>query len=300
MTTAEATAAVTGADRRSAPGLLRRARGSRLCLVGGSITAFFLLVGLAGLTILAVPALHDLYAGQELTKALEPPGDAGLLGTDQLGRSLLWRTVVGVGISTGIGLAVTAFSILVGGVLGLLSGYRGGWADRAVSGVVNVTWGFPVILVAVVLAGVFRPGLTVVVLSISLILWAGFARVIRGEALALRNREFVKAARILGIPERRILVRHLVPNVVGPTLVLASYYMAVSIIAEAALSFIGVGVQLPTPSLGAMIAEGREYWDVSVWVVAVPGTALALLVLGLNALADGLRDVVNPRLRERG
>ena len=155
------------------------------------------------------------------------------------------------------------------------------------------------ILLAVVLAGVLQPGLGIVILAIACIIWAGFARILRGEALSLRERDFVKASRALGVPPLRIIQRHLIPNVVAPTIVLTSYYLAIAVIAEAGLSFIGVGIQLPTPSLGAMIADGQSYWSVSAWIVALPAAALAILVVGLNALGDGLRDILDPRMRGR-
>jgi len=162
-----------------------------------------------------------------------------------------------------------------------------------------VTWGFPVILLAVVLAGVFAPGIWIVVLAIACINWAGFARILRGEAITLRDRDFVKASRALGTPPRKVIHRHLIPNVLAPTIVLTSYYLAIAVIAEAGLSFIGVGIQLPTPSLGAMIADGQTYWTISSWVVLLPAAVLATLVVGLNALGDGLRDVLDPRMRGR-
>src|SRR5262249_55770008 len=202
-------------------------------------------------------------------------------------------------VSLGISVSVTVVSIAIGGVLGLTAGFFGGRYDRIVSGVIDITWGFPVILLAAVLAGVLQPGVWIVGLAIALINWAGFARILRGDALSLRERDFVRAARALGVPSRRIITRHLVPNVVAPTIVLASYYLAVAVIAEAGLSFIGIGIQLPTPSLGAMIADGQNYWSISIWTVLVPGAALALLVIGLNALGDGLRDLLDPRLRGR-
>ena len=280
--------------------LLRRMRRNRLCVFGGTVTLAFLVGGLVGAVMLAVPSLHHLYLQEDLINSLAPPGSHGLLGTDNLGRSLLARSLVGLAISIGVGIVVTTFSVVAGGITGLSAGYYGGRLDQVVSGVIDVTWGFPIILVAVVLAGVFLPGLTVVILAIALINWAGFARVLRGEALSLRERDFVKSARALGVPNLRIIRDHLVPNVIAPTLVLASYYLAITIIAEAGLSFIGVGVQPPTPSLGVMIADGRDYWTVDAWVVVIPGILLAVLVIGLNALGDGLRDVLDPRLRERG
>jgi peptide/nickel transport system permease protein len=278
---------------------LRRAARSRLFVIGSALTAVYLLIALAGLIMLAIPSLHDTYLNQDLSTAFSGPGSNGLLGTDGLGRSMLSRLVVGIAVSLGISSAVTVFSIAIGGVVGLTAGYFGGRYDQLVSAVIDVTWGFPVILLAVVLAGVLKPGVWIVILAIACINWAGFARILRGEALSLRERDFVKASRALGVPPLRIIGRHLVPNVVAPTIVLTSYYLAVAVIAEAGLSFIGVGIQLPTPSLGAMIADGQAYWSVSAWIVLLPALALAVLVIGLNALGDGLRDVLDPRMRGR-
>jgi ABC-type dipeptide/oligopeptide/nickel transport system permease subunit len=278
---------------------LRRAVRSRLFVTGAVITTIYAIVGSVGLVLLAVPSLHHLYLGENLSVALSAPGSHGLLGTDELGRSMALRLIVGCAVSLGISVSITLVSVLVGGILGLTAGYFGGRYDRIVSGVIDVTWGFPVILLAAVLAGVFQPGVTIVVLAIACINWAGFARILRGEALTLREREFVKASRALGVRSGRIIARHLVPNVVAPTIVLASYYLAVAVIAEAGLSFIGVGIQPPTPSLGGMIADGQNYWTVSSWIVLLPAGVLATLVIGLNALGDGLRDVLDPRLRGR-
>jgi peptide/nickel transport system permease protein len=278
---------------------LRRAARSRLFVAGSVITAVYVVIALAGLVILAIPSLHHTYLNQELSTAFAAPGSHGLLGTDGLGRSMLWRMVVGVAVSIGISSAVTLFSIAIGGVVGLTAGYFGGRYDQLVSAVIDVTWGFPVILLAVVLAGVLTPGVWIVILAIACINWAGFARILRGEALSLRERDFVKASRALGVPSLRIIRRHLVPNVIAPTIVLTSYYLAVAVIAEAGLSFIGVGIQLPTPSLGAMIGDGQTYWTVSSWIVLLPAAALAVLVIGLNALGDGLRDILDPRMRGR-
>lgn len=278
---------------------LRRAFRSRLFVIGFSITSLYVIVALVGIVLLAVPSLHHDYLQQNLLAAFAHPGSHGLLGTDELGRSMLFRLLAGVAVSLGISVTVTIFAIVVGGTIGLTAGFFGGRYDRIASAVIDVTWGFPVILLAVVLAGVLQPGLDIIVLAIGGIIWAGFARILRGEALTLRERDFVKAARALGVPPLRIIRRHLVPNVVAPTVVLTSYYLAIAVIAEAGLSFIGVGIQLPTPSLGAMIADGQNYWSVSAWIVALPAGVLATLVVGLNALGDGLRDVLDPRLRGR-
>jgi ABC-type dipeptide/oligopeptide/nickel transport system permease subunit len=275
---------------------LQAFRGASMA-VGGTIVAVFTLAGATGLVLLYVPGLKHLWTDQDLTATLKAPGSAGhLLGTDNLGRDLLYRLLAGIGVSFEIGLAVTAMSLLFGLVMGLCAGYFGRYVDGLISGLVDLTWGFPLILLAVMLAGIFGPGFASIVVAVGVLNWAGFARIIRAYALSIREREFVEAAHALGIPHRRILLRHFVPNVVAPTLVMGSYYIAVTIIVEAGVSFLGLGIQPPTPSLGQMIAEGRNYLGVSVWQAFVPGIAIALAVLGFNLLGDALRDVLDPRL----
>jgi len=269
-------------------------------IFGGVVTGMFVLVGLVGLTLLFDPALHHLYLQQDLNASLEPPGTPGYpLGSDQLGRDVLWRIVAGTGVSLGIATMVTLFSVAVGGLVGVAAGFYRGKSDVILSAVVDITWGFPIILLAIILAGVYTPGLVPVVLGIALINWAGFARIIRGDVLSLRERDFIRAARAIGMSNRSIIRSHVIPNLVPPTLVMASYYVAIAIIAEAGLSFIGVGIQPPTPSLGQMIADGQNYWSNARWLVVEPGLALVVIVLGMNALGDGLRDLLDPRLRTR-
>lgn len=272
-------------------------RANRLALVGLVLTILFLLVGLAGAVLLLTPDLHHLWKEQRLAAALDPPSASHLLGTDQYGRDLLWRTIGGVGIAMLIGVGVTFLVIVIGLTLGSIAGYFGGKRDTVISGLIDLTWGFPLLLVAVIVAGMIGKGLKDVVIAVVVILWAGFARIVRAQVKTLAEREFVEAARMLGVPEWRILMRHMVPNVAGTALVMASYYVAWTVIAEAGFSFINLGAQPPTPSLGAMVAEGRNYWTVSVWPAVVPGATIALIVLGLNSLGDGLRDIFDPRLR---
>lgn len=272
---------------------------NKLALIGTLVTLAFLLIGIAGLVMLGVPSLRDLYARQDLISSLQPPLSGRLLGTDHLGRDLMARLVAGIGVSLAVAMVVTFISLVVGLTLGVLSGYYGGQLDLFISGLADMAWGFPIILLSVVLTGMFQPGLKPVIWAMVLVNWAGFARVARGEALTLREREFVKAAQALGVPQWKIILRHIVPNVMAPTLVLASYFVPVAIIAEAGLSFIGLGAQPPVPSLGQILADGRNYLSIDHWLVTIPGALLAIVALGLNALGDGLRDILDPRLRDR-
>jgi ABC-type dipeptide/oligopeptide/nickel transport system permease subunit len=271
---------------------------NKLALLGAILAVAFVGIGIVGAIILAVPSLHHLYLDQNLQQGLQRPLTPGhLLGTDQFGRDLAWRVAAGIGVSLTAGVAVTALSMPVGMAVGAASGYYGGYLDRIVGGLIDLTWGFPVILVAVIIVGILQPGLPAVIAAISLVNWAGFARIIRAQVISLREREFVEAARALGVPDWKIIARHLVPNTVGTTLVMASYYIAITVIAEAGLAFIGLGAQPPLPSLGQLISVGRGLLYVDPWAAIIPGIAIALIVLGLNTLGDGLRDIFDPRLR---
>lgn len=271
---------------------------NKIGLVGAILTVCVIVVGAIGSVLLLTPSLQHLYLDQNLSAALLPPGEQGhLLGTDQYGRDLLWRTIAGTGISLLVGILTTACTLVLGLAFGTVAGYFGGRGDTAVSALIDLTWGFPLLLVAVVYAGMLGPGLRPVIVALATVIWAGFARVVRAQVRTLREREFIEAARALGTPPGRIILRHLVPNVMGTVLVMASYYVAIAVIAEAGFSFIGLGAQPPTPSLGQMIADGTNYFSASVWPAVVPGMMIALIVLGLNLLGDGLRDIFDPRLR---
>jgi ABC-type dipeptide/oligopeptide/nickel transport system permease subunit len=277
---------------------VRRAFGRSAALaIGSTLVGLFTVCGVIGLIELLVPGLKHFWFDQNLSDALKGPLASGhLLGTDAIGRDLLARTLAGIGVSFTIGLAVTVISLFIGMAAGLLAGFFKGFVDVLISGIIDVSWGFPVILLAVMLAGIIGAGFKSIILAVALLNWAGFARIIRGYALSLREREFVEAARALGIPSWRIITTHFIPNVMAPTLVMASYYVAVTIIIESGLSFLGLGVQPPTPSLGQMLADGRDFLRLAPWQVVLPGTIVALAVFGFNILGDALRDILDPRL----
>ena len=294
LTVAEGDVPYGTSRAQAAAGVWRRLSANRLVLVGTVITVVIVCLG-----ILAPWISPADYTKQDLLNSLEPPFSKGhLLGTDQLGRDTLSRILRGIRLSLFVGFVITAISLFFGGLLGLAAGYYRGKVDTAISAVIDLFWGFPLILIAVLLVGALGPGLLALMLAVGLINWAGFARMMRGEVLALREREFVEAARALGINDLRIMWRHILPHSVPATLVLGSYYVALAIIFEAGFSFIGMGVQPPNPSLGEMIGEGRNYMLTDSWLMTIPGVTIALLVIGLNLLGDGLRDIFDPRLKD--
>jgi len=273
--------------------MVMRMRHNKLLLLGSAIGILVLAAGILG------PWLSGAdYTAQSFQDTHLPPLSEGhLLGTDGLGRDLAIRTFVGIRVSLIVAAGVTALALVAGLVLGMMAGYFHGWSDKLIGGIVDFVWGFPLILVAVLFAGGLGEGLFPVILAVGLVNTAAIARVVRGEVLSLSEREFIEAAHAGGYSNFRIMWRHIFPNILAPALVLASYYVAVAIIAEAALSFIGLGAQPPLPSLGQMVADGRNFLRQNHWESTIPGISLVLLVLSVSLIGDGLRDVFDPRLR---
>jgi peptide/nickel transport system permease protein len=260
-----------------------------------------IIIAVLGLMALAAPVLAPYpYAQQDLMDALTRPLHGGhLLGTDQFGRDVLSRIIWGARVSMEVGLIVTSVSMVIGLTVGCIAGYYGGMIDLLLSNLIDLVWGFPLILVALLLVTVIGPGVGGAMIATGLVAWSGFARIVRGEVLSLRERGFVLAAVSLGSGNGRIIFRHILPNIVGPVLVMASFTMAAAVIIEASLSFLGLGAQPPLPSWGSMLNDGRTVIHRAYWTSVFPGLAIALLVFGFNLLGDGLRDVLDPQMRRR-
>jgi ABC-type dipeptide/oligopeptide/nickel transport system permease subunit len=270
---------------------LRRSPGAMI----GLTLIVLLLITAALANVLAPQGIDE----QSLRKGLLPPGGDYPLGTDEFGRDMLSRIIHGSRISLQVGIISTAISSAVGIILGLVAGYFGGRLDNLIQGMVDISWAFPTVLMAIFMVAVLGPGLGNVMIAVGLVYWGGFERVVRGQVLSLREREFVLAARTIGAHDLSIMIRHILPNVLSPVIVMMTLMLGDAILIEATLSFLGMGAQPPTPSWGSILASGRSYLILAPWVTLFPGIAILLTVLGFNLLGDGLRDALDPRLKNR-
>jgi peptide/nickel transport system permease protein len=258
----------------------------------------FIAVGLLGPKI----APHDPNK-QELAAMTRPPQGLGsdhVLGTDNLGRDIFSRVIHGARVSLLVAFAVVFISGIIGVGLGAISGYFGGKTDFLIQKLVEVIWAFPPLLLGITIMAFLGQGLFNLILALVIQRWIPYCRVVRGQALSLRSREFVIAARCLGAGRVRIILRHIFPNVVQTSLVIGTFAMASSIIAEASLSFLGVGVPPEIPTWGTMLADARIYISTAWWLPLFPGLCIFITVLGINLLGDALRDVLDPRLKRTG
>jgi len=285
---------------------------SPVTIVAAVVTAIFMISALFA-PWLAPHQPFDL-ATVELLDAFTPPvWEAGgdprfLLGTDDQGRDMLSTIMYGARISLGVGFAAVAFAMVIGVGLGLVSGYLGGVIDAVIMRVADIQLSFPAILIALLIDGVARSllprdmhdevAIYVLVFAIGISGWVQYARTVRGSTMVEKNKEYVQAAHVMGIPPTLIMLRHVLPNVMGPVLVIGTIHLAVAIITEATLSFLGVGVPPTSPSLGTLIRVGNDFlFSGEWWITIFPGAALVLLVLAVNLLGDWLRDALNPKLR---
>lgn len=270
---------------------------NRLTYIGIAIAAFFILVAVFAPFI----ATHDVTA-QNLLMRYAAPTSEHWFGTDALGRDVFSRVIFGARISLQVGITVVTVSVIIGTVIGAIAGFYGGWVDKFLSGYLfNVFMAFPGLLLAIALVAFLGAGLGKLILALCVIGWVGYARVIRGQVLKVREYDFVQAARALGASNMRILFIHILPNAIQPLIVQASLGMAGAVLSEASLSFLGLGIPPPAPSWGTMIEEARglDILSNAPHVMFFPGLAIALTVLAFNFIGDGLREYLDPKQRSR-
>jgi ABC-type dipeptide/oligopeptide/nickel transport system permease subunit len=255
------------------------------------------IVLLAVLAIAAPLVARHSPTGVDLINSLRPPSASHWFGTDIQGRDVWARLVYGARVSLTVGLVSQCIALSLGVMLGLLAGYYGRWVDEFVMRLADVTLAFPTLLLLIALVAALQPSLTVVFLTIGVVGWASMARLVRGQVLVVREMEFVQAERALGARDLKILIQHILPSVIAPVVIAATLGVAGAIMAESSLSFLGLGVQPPTPSWGAMIADGRDLYQLrhAPWTSVFPGLAIGAAVLGFNLLGDALRDALDPR-----
>ncbi|KIH76636.1 peptide/nickel transport system permease protein [Geoalkalibacter ferrihydriticus] len=270
---------------------LQRLRRNRMAMAGASIVAFMFILAI-------VAPLWKDPAHIDITLALLPPSWAHPLGTDDLGRDVLARILFGARISLLVGFVAVGIATLIGIVLGALSGYYGRWTDSVIMRFVDIMLCFPTFFLILAVIAFLEPSIWNIMIIIGLTGWMGVARLVRAEFLSLRERDFVQAARALGASDGRIIFRHLLPNALSPVLVSATLGVAGAILTESALSFLGIGVQPPTPSWGNMLISGKQTLGTAWWLSVFPGVAILLTVLGYNLLGEGIRDALDPRLKE--
>jgi peptide/nickel transport system permease protein len=270
---------------------LNRLKQNKLALTGtGAIVALALCALFATLIAPFDPTL------QQLSHRLENPSFRFLLGTDDLGRDVFSRMMHGIRISLTVGFVAAGISVMIGTILGLASGYFGGWVDTVIMRIVDIMLCFPTFFLILLVIAFLEPNIYNVMIVIGLTSWPGLTRLVRAEVLSLREREFIQAARLLGLPHSRIFFVHLLPNVVAPIIVSATLAVGDAILIESGLSFLGLGVQPPAPSWGQMLTTGKEYIYIAWWLSLFPGLAILFTVLSFNLLGEGLRDVLDPRM----
>jgi ABC-type dipeptide/oligopeptide/nickel transport system permease subunit len=259
---------------------------------GGGVIVLLAVMAIAA----PIFARHDPF-GVDLVNSLQAPSGSHWFGTDIQGRDVWARLVYGARVSLSVGILSQSIALTLGVVLGLLAGYYGRWIDELVMRLADVTLAFPTLLLLIALVAALQPSLGIVFITIGVVGWAAMARIVRGQVLVVRELEFVQAERALGSTDLRIIAKHILPSVVAPVVIAATLGVAGAIMAESSLSFLGLGVQPPTPSWGSMIADGRDLYQLrhAPWTSLFPGLAIGAAVLGFNLLGDALRDALDPR-----
>ena len=267
---------------------------NKLALMGGIVVVVLFVVSVFApvLSPYDPDAIH-------VNEILMPPSRQHILGTDELGRDVLSRMIWGSRISLKVGFVAVGIAILIGVIVGSAAGYYGGWIDSILMRFVDIMLCFPAFFLILAVIAILQPSIYNIMAVIGLTSWMGVARLVRAEFLRIREMDFVKAARSIGASDFRIIFRHILPNALSPVLVAATLGVAGAILTESALSFLGIGVQPPTPSWGNMLTAGKDNMEVAWWLSVFPGMAILITVLGYNLLGEGLRDILDPRLKER-
>ncbi|MFC4769925.1 nickel transporter permease [Effusibacillus consociatus] len=275
----------------------KRLRKQKSALIGLGMILFFILVGIFAPLIAPEPydPANPVY---NPTNGLQPPSEKHWLGTDDLGRDIFSRILHGARISLWVGFVSVAGSIVVGTALGLISGYYGKWADTLISRLFDIMLAFPSILLAIAIVAVLGPSLSNALLAIAIINVPTYGRLVRSRVLSVKEEEYITAARVIGMSNSRILFQHVLPNCMAPIIVQGTLGIATAIIEAAALSFLGLGAQAPQPEWGKMLSDARPYLTTAPWTMIFPGIAIMLTVLGFNMFGDGLRDALDPKMKQ--
>lgn len=263
-------------------------------LLGAFIVLFMVFLGVFGSIIAPYDPLHTNFAN----KLLPPLSEGHILGTDQLGRDMLSRIITGAKVSLIIGAVTVIFAGLIGTLIGIISGYFRGWVDIVIMRIVDVSLSVPFILLVLVISTVLGAGLKNIIISLVVAGWVAYARIVRSEVLALREKEFIVACIATGVPRWEIIVKHIIPNLYTPIIILSSLQAANYIIAEASISFLGFGIQPPNPAWGNMLSEGKDFIFSAWWLITFPGVAILITALGINLLGDWVRDVLDPEYKK--
>ncbi|MCX7721007.1 MAG: ABC transporter permease [Dictyoglomus thermophilum] len=269
----------------------KRLSKNKLALLGLGIVIFFVIVALSAQYISPYP-----WNEVDLSRALQSPSWEHPLGTDEFGRDILSRIIYGTKISLQFAFFAQLISISLGTVLGLIAGFYGGWIDDLIMRIVEILFAFPFLLFVIAVVSTLGTGIQNLYIAVAIIGWAGVSRIVRGQVLSLRERDFIASAQAIGASTWRILFKHILPNALSPVIIEATLGMGGMIMLEAGLSFLGLGVQAPTPSLGSMVQAGLAYLRSCWWYPVAPGLVIMIIVFGFNLLGDGLRDALDPRL----
>jgi peptide/nickel transport system permease protein len=264
---------------------------NRLGVLGAAMILFCVFIAVTA------PVVAPYDPSSQAFRRLQAPGGEHLMGTDELGRDTASRIIYGSRVSLQVGGLAVLIGLVLGSVIGLLAGYYGGRLDDWLMRGVDIMFAFPGLILAIVISGLLGPSRTNAMLAIGIVFTPAFARVVRGSVLAVMQEGYIEAARVTGLADRRMILRYILPNIAAALIVMTSVYLSTAILTEAGLSYLGLGTQPPEPSWGGMLAAARNYMELSPWMAIFPGAAIMIVVLGFNFLGDGLRDVLDPRLR---